>query len=123
MKVQDIVNKMMGRTPVEYFQPGALVKRRGSDKSAIIGTVGNMSKGDGKLAVDVTWMAGDGIRHENIKDLVPAKHSQEFKRGQLVVVGGAAGRISALEDGDLYSVEFRAGGFEHDIPASKIKKL
>lgn len=123
MKVQDIVNKMMGRTPVEYFKPGALVKRRGSDKRSIIGTVGNMTKGDGKLVVDVTWMAGDGIRHENIKDLVPAQHSQEFKRGQLVVVGGAAGRISALEDGDLYSVEFRAGGFEHDIPASKIKKL
>lgn len=123
MKIGDIVNKVMGRTPVEYFTPGALVKRRGSDKSAIVGTVGNMTKGDSKLVVDVTWMAGDGIRHENIKDLVPAKHSQEFKRGQLVVVGGAAGRISALEDGDLYSVEFKAGGFEHDIPAHKIKKL
>lgn len=123
MKIGDIVNKVMGRTPVEYFAPGALVKRRGSDKRSIIGTVGNMTKGDSKLVVDVTWMAGDGIRHENIKDLVPAKHSQEFKRGQLVVVGGAAGRISALEEGDLYSVEFKAGGFEHDIPANRIKKL
>lgn len=123
MKISDVVNKVMGRTPVEYFKPGALVKRRGSDKSALIGTVGNMTKGDGKLVVDVTWMAGDGVRYENIKNLVPAKHSQEFKRGDRVTVAGAVGRISALEGGDLYSVEFKDGGFEHDVPASKIKKL
>lgn len=123
MKISDVVNKVIGRTPVEYFKPGALVKRRGGGKNALVGTVGDMTKVSGKLVVDVTWMAGDGISHENIKDLVPADHSQEFKRGDRVTVAGAVGRISALEGSDLYSVEFKDGGFEHDLPANRIKKL
>lgn len=121
MRFNDFVRKITGRTSIEYFTPGALVKR--PNTASVVGTVEGVSNVNGKLRVGVNWSAGAGVTHEDPATLVPAEHSQEFKRGQRVSVDGTVGRISALQVGDLYSVEFNVGGFGHDIPAKRIKRL